>query len=437
MTLTSGIDIAKPPYYGNGPADMAGPAGMCARILASPPHPVYNPRMHRPARTAIPTPQLITTTEALDQLCRRLAADEFVTVDTEFMRERTYFPELCVVQLAGEHEVAVIDAEADGIDLTPLGELVANRAVLKVFHAARQDIEIFVLRFGAVPTPLFDTQIAAMVAGFGDQVSYEALVGGLTGGAIDKAHRFSDWSARPLSAAQIAYAAADVTHLRDVYRRLRSRLDEEGRLEWVAEEMAALTDPALYRADPETAWERLRPRSGNRRFLGRLQALAAWREREAQRVNIPRQRLIKDEALLEVAATAPADVGALARIRTITRGFAEGRAGVSLLEAIAATKSIPDSALPPAPPPRDAQRPSPALVSLLKVLLATKCENHHVAPRLVASSDDLERLALEDAPAVPAMHGWRREVFGEDALALKHGRMALGAEGRQVKLIRV
>lgn len=393
--------------------------------------------MHRPSRPALPTPQLITTTVALDQLCRRLAADEFVTVDTEFMRERTYWPDLCVVQLAGAHEVAVIDAEAEGIDLAPLGQLLANQAVLKVFHAARQDIEIFVLRFGAVPTPLFDTQIAAMVAGFGDQVSYEALVSGLTGGAIDKAHRFSDWSARPLSAAQIAYAAADVTHLREVYRRLRARLEEDGRLEWVAEEMAALTDPALYRSDPETAWERLRPRSNNRRFLARLQALAAWREREAQRVNIPRQRLIKDEALLEIAATAPADVDALARIRTVTRGFAEGRTGESLLDAIAAAQAIPDSALPPAPPPRDAQRPSPALVSLLKVLLAAKCEYHHVAPRLVASSDDLERLAVEDAPAIPAMHGWRREMFGEDALALKHGRIALGAEGRQVKLIRL
>jgi len=393
--------------------------------------------MHRPSRPARPAPQLITTTEALDQLCRRLATEEFVTVDTEFMRERTYWPELCVVQLAGEHEVAVIDAEADGIDLAPLGELLANQAVLKVFHAARQDIEIFVLRFGAVPTPLFDTQIAAMVAGFGDQVSYEALVGGLTGGAIDKAHRFSDWSARPLSAAQIAYAAADVTHLRDVYRRLRARLEEDGRLEWVAQEMAALTDPALYRGDPETAWERLRPRSGNRRFLGRLQALAAWREREAQRVNIPRQRLIKDEALLEVAATAPADTDALARIRTVTRGFAEGRTGEALLSVIAATTAMPDSALPPAPPPRDTQRPSPALVSLLKVLLVAKCEYHHVAPRLVANSDDLDRLALDDSPAIPAMHGWRREVFGEDALALKRGGIALGTDGRQVKLIRV
>ena len=393
--------------------------------------------MHRPHRATVPPPTLIATTEALEAFCRRLTAEAFITVDTEFMRERTYWPELCVIQLAGDREVGVIDAQAETLDLTVLGELLANPAVLKVFHAARQDIEIFVLRFGAIPTPLFDTQIAAMVAGFGDQVGYEALVAGLTGGSIDKAHRFSDWSARPLSPAQIAYAAADVTHLRDVYRKLRARLEEDGRLEWVAEEMAALTDPALYRADPEAAWERLRPRSGNRRFLGRVQAVAAWREREAQRINIPRQRLVKDEALMEIAATVPADAVSLARIRSISRGFAEGPMGESLLEALAATIALPDSALPPAPPPRDPLRASPALVALLKVLLSAKCEYHHVAPRLVASSDDLERLALDDDAAVPALHGWRREVFGEDALALKQGHIALGADQRQVKLIRV
>ena len=214
-----------------------------------------------------PPPELITTTAALDALCQRLRSETFVTVDTEFMRERTYWPELCLVQIAGEHEVAVIDAEADGIDLAPLGVLFADEAVTKVFHAARQDIEIFVLRFGDVPRPMFDTQVAAMVAGFGDQVGYDALVSSLTGGSIDKAHRFSDWSARPLSAAQITYAAADVTHLRDVYLRLSQRLEQDNRLSWVAEEMAILNNPATYRTDPETAWERLRPRTTNRRLL--------------------------------------------------------------------------------------------------------------------------------------------------------------------------
>ena len=261
--------------------------------------------MARPSRPDFPPPALITGTEALNAFCERMGDEKFVTVDTEFMRERTYWPELCLVQLAGENEVAVIDAHADGIDLSSLGRLFANEAVTKVFHAARQDIEIFVLLFGDVPRPMFDTQVAAMVAGFGDQVGYDALVSNLTGGTIDKAHRFSDWSARPLSAAQIAYAAADVTYLRHVYVRLSRRLEQEDRLSWVAEEMAILNNPETYRVDPETAWERLRPRTTNRRLLYVLKEVAAWREKEAQRVNIPRQRLIKDEALLEIAATAP------------------------------------------------------------------------------------------------------------------------------------
>jgi ribonuclease D len=391
--------------------------------------------MPRPPRAGFPPPALIATTEALAALCDRLAEEEFVTVDTEFMRERTYWPELCVVQLAGTHEVAVVDAEAPDIDLSPLGELLANQAVMKVFHASRQDIEIFVLRFGEVPKPLFDTQIAAMVAGFGDQVGYDALVSSLTGGSIEKAHRFSDWAARPLSAAQIAYAAADVTYLREVYAKLRTRLEQEARLDWVAEEMADLADPGKYRIDPDSAWERLRPRSGNRRFLGMVRALAAWREREAQRVNIPRQRLLRDETVLEIAATAPDSPEGLARARGISRGFAEGRTGASLLAAIAEAKALPDEALPPAPRARDGAKPSPALVSLLKVLLAAKSEQHHVAARLLASSDDIDRLASEEAPDIAALHGWRRQIFGEDALALKHGRVAVGVEGKRIRLI--
>ena len=391
--------------------------------------------MPRPPRAGFPPPTLVTGTAALQALCTRLAAEEFVTVDTEFMRERTYWPELCVVQLAGENEVAVIDAQSPDLDLAPLAELLANRAVLKVFHAARQDIEICVLRFGEVPRPLFDTQIAAMVAGFGEQAGYDSLVAALAGGTIDKAHRFSDWSARPLSASQIEYAAADVTYLRTVYTRLCARLRQDNRLDWVAEEMAELADPALYRTDPETMWQRLRPRSNNRRFLSMVRALAAWREREAQRVNIPRQRLLRDETLMEIAATAPTDPEALARGRGISRGFAEGRTGASLLAAVAEAKTLPEDALPEAPRSREGVRPSPALVSLLKVLLAAKCEDHHVAARLVASSDDIDRLATEDAPGIPALHGWRREVFGEDALALKHGRVALGVHGRRIRLI--
>ncbi|MDE8347414.1 MAG: ribonuclease D, partial [Acidocella sp.] len=230
-------------------------------------------------------PAFITTTAELTALCARLATEAFVTVDTEFMRERTYYPELCLVQLAGATDVAVVDAQAAGIDLAPLGALLGAPDVVKVFHACRQDVEIFLLLFGAVPARLFDTQIAAMVAGFGDQVGYDALVQALTGGHIDKAHRFSDWSARPLTPAQLAYAAADVTHLRVVYERLIARLTTEGRLDWVAEEMAALAAPETYRVDPGRAWERLKLRTGNRRQLALVQAIAAWREREAQRIN--------------------------------------------------------------------------------------------------------------------------------------------------------
>ncbi len=382
-------------------------------------------------------PVLITGTAALTDLCERLMAEPYVTIDTEFMRERTYYPELCVVQLAGADDVAVIDTLAPGIDLTPLGVLLADNSVVKVFHAARQDVEIFLELFGSVPMPLFDTQVAAMVAGFGDQVGYDALVSSLTGGHIDKAHRFSDWSARPLSPAQVTYAAADVTYLRQVYERLREKLERDGRLDWVAEEMAVLALPGTYRPDPETMWERLRPRTGNRRMLGLLRAVAAWREREAQRVNIPRQRLLKDESLLEIAATAPDSAEALARVRGISRGFAEGRSGTGLVAALREAAALPEAGLPEAPRGKDGPRASPALVSLLKVLLAAKCEEHNVAPKLLASSDDLDRLATEAEPDVPALHGWRRDMFGADALALKAGAITLGVDGKRIKLLRV
>jgi ribonuclease D len=377
---------------------------------------------------------MITTSADLAALCERLRAEPFVTVDTEFMRERTYWPELCVVQLAGSEDVAVVDALAPDLDLAPLGALLADPAVVKVFHAARQDVEIFLLKYGAVPTPLFDTQVAATVAGFGDQVSYDALARAFAGAAIDKAHRFSDWAARPLSPAQIAYAAADVTHLRKIYTGLTGRLEREGRLAWVAEEMAALAEPATYRVEPEDAWERLRPRTHNRRFLALLRAAAAWREREAQRINIPRQRLVKDETLLEIAATGPDTPADLARARGISENFAKGKSGAGLLAALREARELPDDALPDAPRERQGQPPSPALVSLLKVLLAAKSEEHHVAPRLLASSDELERLAAGETD-VPALQGWRREVFGAAALDLRAGRVALGVDGKRVRLI--
>ncbi len=393
--------------------------------------------MPRKPSATFPTPVLITETAELAALCERLRREPFVAIDTEFMRERTYYPELCVVQLGGIDDVAVIDAQAEGIDLTSLGELLADTAVVKVFHAARQDVEIFLELYGVVPAPIFDTQVAAMVAGFGDQVGYDALVSSTAGGQIDKAHRFSDWSARPLSPAQLAYAAADVTWLRVVYETLCERLERENRLEWVREEMAVLAEPATYRADPEQLWERLRPRSSNRRMLGLLRAAAAWREREAQRINIPRQRLVKDESLLEIAASAPTTVEALSRIRGVTRGFAEGRSGAGLLTALRDAAALAEEDLPALPRGRDGAKPSPALVSLLKVLLAAKCEEHNVAPRLLASSEEIDRLATEDEPDLPALHGWRREVFGADALLLKAGGITLGVNGRRIKLVRV
>ena len=384
-----------------------------------------------------PATAYITTTADLTALCARLAEEPFVTIDTEFMRERTYYPELCLVQLGGRGDVAVVDAQASGLDLAPLGALLARPDVVKVFHACRQDVEIFVLLFGAVPANLFDTQVAAMVAGFGDQVGYDALVAALTGGSIDKAHRFSDWSARPLTKAQIDYAAGDVTHLRAVYEKLLAKLAAEGRADWVGQEMAVLANPDTYRVDPARAWERLKLRTGNRRQLAIVQAIAAWREREAQRINIPRQRLVKDEQIPEIAALAPEDAAALSKARGISPGFANGKSGASLLAVIAAAKALPETDLPRAERQRDSQRASPALVALLKVLLAARAEQNNVAPRLVASSEDIEALAQGEGADNPALTGWRNDMFGADALRLINGEIALSAQGRRVKIVPV
>jgi len=379
--------------------------------------------------------QFITTTEALASLCARLAQEEFITVDTEFMREKTYYPELCLVQLAGTGDVAVVDAMAKGIDLAPLGELLASAAPVKVFHACRQDVEIFLLLFGAVPLNLFDTQVAAMVAGFGDQVGYDSLVQSLTGGHIDKTHRFSDWSARPLTKAQIDYAAADVTHLRTVYEKLSARLLVEGRMDWVGQEMEVLADPNTYRVDPVKAWERLKLRTNNRRQLALVQAIAAWREREAQRINIPRGRLLKDEQIPEVAALAPESAEALTRARGISAGFANGKSGASLLAAIAEAKALGEADLPKVERPRDTPRASPALVALLKVLLNAAAEQNNVAARLVASGEEIEALALDENAPNPILEGWRREMFGEDALRLIRGEIALSTQGKRIKIV--
>jgi ribonuclease D len=379
--------------------------------------------------------QYITTTEALAALCERLEGEEFVTVDTEFMRERTYYPELCLVQLAGTHDVAVVDTQAAGLDLAPLGRLLAKPDVVKVFHACRQDVEIFLLMFDAVPAQIFDTQVAAMVAGFGDQVGYDSLVQALTGGHIDKTHRFSDWSARPLTTAQVEYAAADVTHLRVVYEKLFARLQVEGRMDWVAQEMAVLAEPGTYRVDPAKAWERLKLRTNNRRQIALVQAIAAWREKEAQRINIPRGRLLKDEQIPEIAGLAPDTAEALTRARGVSAGFASGKSGVSLLAAIAEAKGLGDADLPKVERPRDAPRASPALVALLKVLLNAAAEQNNVAARLVAGGDEIEALALDETAPNPILEGWRLEMFGADALRLIRGEIALSTKGKKVKII--
>jgi ribonuclease D len=378
---------------------------------------------------------LITDSAALAKFCARQRGAAYITVDTEFMRERTYWPILCVVQVAGPQEAVAIDALAPEIDLAPLLALMNDPATLKVFHAARQDLEIFFHLSDAVPEPLFDTQIAAMVCGFGDSVSYETLVRRLAGAALDKASRFTDWSHRPLTERQVKYALGDVIHLRTVHERLQERLARNGRASWFAEEMAALADPALYRAEPDESWRRFRLRGrGDSRFLAVLRALAAWRERAAQQRDLPRGRILRDEALIEIASHAPQGVDALARTRGLGKGIAEGKLGREILDAVARGIADPD------PPAAIAQKPQNPpglgpLIELLRVLLKQRCEDFEVAQKLVASADDLEAIAADDAASIAALHGWRREVFGADALALKHGTLALTAGRNRIELV--
>lgn len=378
---------------------------------------------------------LITDSDALAAFCARQKSAEFVAIDTEFMRERTFWPILCVVQVAGPDEAMAIDALAPGLDLAPLLQLMADPAVLKVFHAARQDLEIFFQLSGLVPHPVFDTQVAAMVCGFGDAASYETLVRRLAGAHLDKASRFTDWAQRPLTERQIQYALADVVHLRTVYDRLQQILGKNGRSQWFAEEMANLVDPAIYRSDPVEAWRRFRLRGrADRRFLGVLKAVAAWREAAAQQRDLPRGRIMKDEAVLEIAAHAPKTIDGLARTRSLGRGVAEGKLGQDILDAV--TQGLADPDPPPAllgkaePPPGIGP-----LIELLRVLLKQRCEDFQVAQKLLASADDLEAIAADDNADVPALHGWRREVFGNDALALKHGRLALTAGKSRIELV--
>jgi ribonuclease D len=374
---------------------------------------------------------LITTTSDLADACDRLARHPFVTVDTEFLRETTYYPLLCVAQIASTDEAIVIDTLADGLDLKPFYELMANERVLKVFHAARQDIEIVWHQANLVPHPIFDTQVAAMVLGYGDSISYDQLVQRITGDTLDKSHRFTDWSRRPLSPAQVSYAISDVTHLRDVYLALSADLAKRGRADWVGEEMEVLTSPETYRADPENAWERLKTRVRKPKELAVLMEIAAWREREAQTRDVPRGRVLKDDVLGEIATQAPATIERLAALRSLPRGFERSKWGQDIVQAVARGLARDPKSLPAIERQRAGGNGS-ATLELLKVLLRMTSERHAVAAKVIATVDDLDRIASDDNADVPALHGWRRELFGEKALALKHGKLALAVEQNRV-----
>ena len=374
---------------------------------------------------------LITTTDELAAVCSRMARHPFVTVDTEFLRETTYYPLLCVAQMASPEEAVVIDALATGIDLAPFFALMATESVTKVFHAARQDIEIVWNMAQTIPHPIVDTQVAAMVLGYGDSISYDQLVQRITGDTLDKSHRFTDWTRRPLSDAQVSYALSDVTHLRDVYLALAADLEKRGRSSWVEAEMDILTSPETYRADPERAWERLKSRVRKPKELAVLIEVAAWREREAQTRDVPRGRVIKDEVIGDIAVQAPTTLERLGHLRSLPKGFERSRWGEQIIDAVKRGLDRDPKTLPRL----ERFRPAPngaATVELLKVLLRMTAERHGVAAKVIATVDDLDRIAADDEADIPALKGWRRELFGEKALALKHGRLALAVDKGRV-----
>ncbi|MBO0750748.1 MAG: ribonuclease D [Bradyrhizobiaceae bacterium] len=379
---------------------------------------------------------VITTTADLTAACERMSRHPFVTVDTEFLRETTYYPLLCVAQIATPDEAVVIDALAQDLSLAPFFELMADESVLKVFHAARQDIEIVWHQAKLIPRPVFDTQVAAMVLGYGESISYDQLVHRVTGDVIDKSSRFTDWSRRPLSAAQVSYAISDVTHLRQVFLLLSEDLQRRGRSEWVGEEMEILTSPNTYRSDPETAWERLKTRVRKPRELSVLMEVAAWREREAQSRDVPRGRVLKDEAIGDIATHAPTSMEKLASLRSLPRGFERSKWGAEIIEAVKRGLARDPSQLPKIEKPRQGVNGS-ATVELLKVLLRMVSEQHGVAAKVIATVEDLERIATDDRAQVAALHGWRRDLFGEQAISLKRGRLALAVDkGRVVPVDR-
>lgn len=381
--------------------------------------------------------QVISSTQDLADLCSKLAAHDYVTVDTEFLREQTFWPKLCLIQLAAPDIEAIVDPLVPGLQLDPLWKLMADETTVKVFHAARQDLEIVWTLAGLLPHPIFDTQVAAMVCGFGDSVSYGNLVKKVAGNDIDKSSRFTDWSRRPLSEKQLVYALGDVTHLRQVYAYLKDRLDKSGRHAWVDEEMAVLTTPATYQTHPEDAWKRLKLRVKNRKALAVLMELAAWRERLAQSQDVPRQRVMKDEALYDIANQSPTAPEQLSRLRSLSDGFARSARAREIVEAVKRGLERDLSEVPPLRQGEPLSAEATATVELLKVLLKSAAARHGVAPRLLADTSDLESIAGQDTPDVPAMHGWRRQLFGEDALALKRGELALSLKNGEVSVHRL
>jgi ribonuclease D len=380
---------------------------------------------------------IVQTQQDLDDFCARLARAPYLTIDTEFLRDKTYFPKLCLLQMAGpDIDAAAIDPIDTNLDWTPIKDLMANPNVLKVFHAARQDLEIFFNLYGVLPTPIYDTQVAGMVCGFGDQVAYNALVRELTGKELEKNAQFTDWSRRPLSPRQIRYALDDVVYLRDVYEKLQAQLDSKGRTHWVMEEMNYLSAPTTYQNPPEEAWKRIRIRSDRSDVLAVLQALAAWREREAVRRDIPRGRILKDETIGDIAMYKPRDLDSLLQIRSLPQDVAKGKLGPQILEIVTSTLDGARDHWPKSDRKDIFPKQAQATLEMLKMLLKINCAEADVAAKLVADSDDLERLAIEDSPAVPALSGWRRDLFGEDALALKSGALGLKLDKGRIKKIR-
>ncbi len=380
----------------------------------------------------------ITTTQELEAFCQEAAKTPYVTVDTEFLRERTYYSKLCLIQLAyrgdGENDAVLVDPLVDGLDLSPLYTLFEDAGVVKVFHAARQDLEIFYVDRQIIPHPLFDTQVAAMVCGFGEQVGYETLVRKIPKKSLDKTSRFTDWSRRPLSEAQKTYALADVTHLRDIYEYLSDRLAKSGRAKWVSEELGTLTTPDTYITNPDEAWMRIKTRTNSGKFLAVVRELARFREAYAQKNDIPRSRIMKDDAILELASTKPADMKDLGRSRLLLREARKGEIADGILAAVKAGVNCPADQMPKVVDTNDKLKVNPALADLLRVLLKAKTAESDVAQKLIASANELDAIAAGQRD-VAALRGWRKEVFGNDALRLCEGEIALTAKGEKVRII--